>query len=157
MQPHKKASNSTLEKQTNQLYRFFTDLLKTHQFREREQTCAAGMTSSECYALEAIADSGTLTVTALGKTLGLNKSSASRIFRSLQDKKFIALENHPTDDRSVKARVTERGSVHLEAIRRAAKEEYRGVLAALDPRARIALLNALELLNQGASRRIVRR
>jgi MarR family 2-MHQ and catechol resistance regulon transcriptional repressor len=145
-----------LDEQTNLLYRTLTDLLKAHQFRERKQTCAAGITSSECYALEAIADKSPLSVTGLGKLLGLNKSSASRICRSLQRKKLILLSSHPTDERSIEARVTERGSAHLEAIRRAAKDEYRGVLKSLNPDERASFLKGMGLLNEGASRRKAR-
>ena len=54
-----------------------------YQLRNRDRVCRFGLTVSECYALEAIVESGGLSVTALAFSLGLNKSNASRVVERL--------------------------------------------------------------------------
>src|SRR5436190_18914601 len=77
------------------------DLLRLYQFRDRERICCHDITVSECYALEALVRGGPQTLNQVAATLRLDKSTASRVVRALEEKAYVKRTPHPEDGRAV--------------------------------------------------------
>jgi MarR family 2-MHQ and catechol resistance regulon transcriptional repressor len=101
-----------------------------YQLRNRDRVCRFGLTVSECYALEAIVESGSLSVTALAHSLGLNKSNASRVAERLGRMNLIGYQTVPENARTRLVVATNEGRALAQRIHREIEAEHRQVFAA---------------------------
>lgn len=123
-------------------------LARIYQLQDPRQTCTYGITLTECYALEAVVENGTLTVNEVAAELALDKSTASRAVASLVRKRLIARRGHPRDRRSVEVSATAPGSRLYRRIRDAGRQRHRDLLKGFPPEIRRA---AIELLSELAA------
>jgi DNA-binding MarR family transcriptional regulator len=63
------------DSQAAELFEAMSDLIRIYQFRDRDRTYCHGISVSQCYALEAVARHGPLTVNQLAAYLYLGKST----------------------------------------------------------------------------------
>ena len=112
------------------------ELARIYQLQDPRQTCAYGLTMTECYALEAVVERGPLTVNEVARFLALDKSTASRAVAGLVKKGYAARETHPADGRALQVRATRPGERLLERIHAAARRTYEEILRDFPPKVR---------------------
>jgi DNA-binding MarR family transcriptional regulator len=118
-------------------------LARIYQLQDPRQTCTYGITLTECYALEAVVENGTLTVNEVAAELALDKSTASRAVASLVQKGLIARRGHPRDRRSIEVSATAPGSRLYRQIRDAGRRRHRDLLKGFPPDVRRAAIDLL--------------
>ena len=127
------------------------DLLRLYQFRDRERICCHDITVSECYALEALVRGGPQTLNQVAATLRLDKSTASRVIRSLEEKAYVKRTAHPEDGRAVQLVPSASGERLFNRIHQELEDRYRGMLAGFDARTRQAVLAVIRRLQGDAA------
>ena len=63
--------DKALDRQAAELYAALSDLIRVYQFRDRDRICCHDLSVSQCYALEAVAKQGPMTVNDLAGHLYL--------------------------------------------------------------------------------------
>ena len=86
-----------------------TELIRTIQYRDRDRACCYDLSVSQCHALQSLVGSGPMTVNQLAAQLRLEKSTASRLAKSLIQKDLVRKRAPPSDGRVVILQVTEAG------------------------------------------------
>src|SRR3954454_19851401 len=89
-------------------------IARFYQLRRRSTVCRYGLTVSECYGLEAVADAEGLTVMELAAALGLDKSSTSRIAGHLRRSGLVSVALVPGNLKSKRVTATARGRAMTE-------------------------------------------
>lgn len=110
-----------------------SELVRVVQFRDRDRACCYDVSVSQCYALEAVADRGPLTVNDLAARLYLDKSTASRVAAGLETKGYLKRDRAPEDGRVVHLAVTERGRALRERIANDLERQYAELLTDFGP------------------------
>src|SRR3954462_6510043 len=86
-----------LERDTEALYDALSELIRVYQFRDRDRICCFDVSVTQCYALEALARRGGMTLNDLAAQLYLDKSTASRVVDALERKGYMTRLTHPAD------------------------------------------------------------
>jgi len=121
-------------------------LARFFQLRDRERVCRYGLTVSECYALEAIAERPAgIGINELAAALSLNKSSASRVADRLVTA-GLARHGAAPDRRSRRIVVTRRGDARHSKIKNDILTEHRTTLSSFDAQSLQHGTRALEAL-----------
>src|SRR5262249_34900303 len=94
---------------TVEVYKALSELARRYQFRNRDEVCCYGLTVSQCYALEFLADHEPSAMSALSAQLGLDLSSTTRLVDQLVKKKLVTRERNGDDARVREIRVTDAG------------------------------------------------
>jgi DNA-binding MarR family transcriptional regulator len=105
------------------------ELLRRVRFDDVENVCAWGLTRTECHTLEVTALDGPLSVNDVAARLRLNKSTASRVVRSLETKKLVSREGSADDRRSIRILATKEGIALWQRIVAATGSSYDAALA----------------------------
>jgi len=92
-----------------QIYQALSELARRYQFRNRDEVCCYGLTVSQCYALEALADSGKMPSSDLATRLGLDLSSTTRLVDQLVRKKLAVRSKSAEDARIREIEITDSG------------------------------------------------
>jgi len=100
---------------------------------------------SECHALYELKQSKRLTATQIGKLLNLEKSTVSRLIKSLQDKGYCLVEPDPRDIRSKLVKLSEKGEEAAQRIDRVANQQVASALELLDLDEKEQVINGLYL------------
>jgi len=124
------------------------ELVRVLQFRDRDRACCYGLSVSQCHALQALVQAGPMTVTDLGSQLYLEKSTASRLAKSLLEKALIRRRAPRGDGRVVILQVTEAGQRLTRKILNDLAEEYMDLLEEFAPEVREALPTVLDRLSR---------
>jgi DNA-binding MarR family transcriptional regulator len=129
-----------------------SDLIRIYQFRDRDRTYCHGISVSQCYALEAVARHGPLTVNQLAAYLYLGKSTVSRLVEGMVQKELVSRQPHPHDRRSLLVTLTEVGScVHYRILEEYLERE-RELLAEFAPEVRPDLIEFIRRLAATATK-----
>lgn len=147
------ATDSTLERDTRDLYEALTDLVRVYQFRDRNLICCHDISVTQCYALDALVRAGTMALGSLATTLMLDKSTTSRVVDALDRKGFVKRTVHPDDARVVRLTATIRGRNLHQTIRRELLEEERAVIGDLPADVRRATVDVVRKLASLAAQR----
>ncbi len=142
-----------LAQDTESLYDALSDLVRVYQFRDRDRICCFDISVTQCYALEALARRGGMTLNDLAAHLYLDKSTASRVVDALERKGYVARTTHPQDRRSVLLEATEAGRALEGKIRASILAEERELLAGIDPDVRRSMAQLLRQLARAAEAR----
>lgn len=94
---------------TFEIYRALSDLARRYQFRSRDEVCCYGLTVSQCYALEFLADRDSVSTGDLAQSLGLDLSSTTRLVDQLVRKKLVTRQKSEEDARIRNIQVTDSG------------------------------------------------
>jgi MarR family 2-MHQ and catechol resistance regulon transcriptional repressor len=135
------------------LQKSLSQLTRVLQFRDRDRACCYELSVSQCHALEAMIQHGPMTVTQLGDHLYLEKSTASRLAKSLLEKELVRKRAPLADGRIVILQVTETGHRLARKIMKDLAGEYMDLLGEFEPEVRAALPKLLDRLIRNISGR----
>jgi DNA-binding MarR family transcriptional regulator len=147
-------SDPALAADAHALYGALSELLRVVQFRDRDRACCYDVSVSQCYALEAVARTGPLTMNDLAGRLYLDKSTASRLVDGLEQKGYVARERDASDRRIVRLRVTAPGERLCAQIEDDLAREYADLLVDLTPEVRAAMTRLLTRLADSFAARV---
>jgi arsenite methyltransferase len=129
-------SPAVLAADVAEFYDALQELLRVAQFRDRERICCYDISVTECYALGIVESNGPLMLNQLARELHLDKSTASRVVASLEDKGYLRREEDPADRRALRLRLTPSGETLHRRIRSEIEARHAALLAEIDPQAR---------------------
>ncbi|MBI3007482.1 MAG: MarR family transcriptional regulator [candidate division NC10 bacterium] len=119
------------------------ELSRRYQFRDRNAICCHGLSVTQCYALDALAGSSELSVTALARHLFLAVSTVTRMLDQLEGKELVLRRQGRGDRRVVRVSVTPKGKALLARIQANLVATQRALLAPLARAEREAVLKTL--------------
>jgi len=134
------------------MHQITKEFSRRYQFRDRNAICCHGLSVTQCYALDALADNGALTVTALARHLFLAVSTVTRVLAPLERKDLVRRRRGTGDRREVRVAITPRGRALLGRIRADLVATQRALLAPLARAEREAVLKTLEGLVEAVTR-----
>jgi MarR family transcriptional regulator, 2-MHQ and catechol-resistance regulon repressor len=141
-------------RETLAFHRALTDLVRVYQFRDRDRICCHDISVTQCYALDALARRGALTLNELAAELYLDKSTASRVADGLERKGYLTRRPHPESRRSVLLAATPAGAALHRRIERAIVAEEAKLLADFAPGVRREMTRLLGALAAAAAARV---
>jgi MarR family 2-MHQ and catechol resistance regulon transcriptional repressor len=151
-----RTGKNDLDRDTRDLYAALNDLVRLYQFRDRDTICCHDISVTQCYALQALARGGTMTLKALANDLMLDKSTTSRVVETLERKGYVRRATHPDDARAMNIEMTGKGRGLCNRIERELLDEERAIIAKLDPEIRRAAIGVVRDLAGLAAARVGR-
>lgn len=149
--------NSTRTRLTTEdaeaLYEAVNQLIRVHQFRDRDRICCYDVSVAQCYALETLVKQGPLRLQALAQVMFLDKSTASRIVDSLERKGYITRMEDAADRRAVQLEPTAAGRKLYQTIRADLVAEEFAMIEHMKPEVLEASLDLLRQLTRAAQAR----
>jgi DNA-binding MarR family transcriptional regulator len=124
-------------------YSALSALAREYQFRDRDSTVVEGLSVTECYTLETLAEGEPMSVNAVAAELRLDKSTASRAISALVVVGLARRTADPHEHRAWRVLLTPKGRAAFERITGRVKQQLRPVLARLDARTRARLTATL--------------
>jgi MarR family transcriptional regulator, 2-MHQ and catechol-resistance regulon repressor len=147
-------ADPTLDRDAEALYEAVSELVRVYQSLDRDRICCHDISVTQCYALEALARRGGLTLNELAGHLYLDKSTASRVIDALERKGYVERSPHPRDGRAVLLVVTEAGQALYRTIRVDLLAEEKALLAGFDPEIRQAMTQLVARLARAVAARV---
>jgi MarR family transcriptional regulator, 2-MHQ and catechol-resistance regulon repressor len=144
---------AALQRDAEALQAAIADLVRVYQFRDRDRICCHDISVTQCYALEALVEHGPMRLTELTGRLFLDKSTTSRVVRTLVKKGYV--EQHPdaTDGRATALSPTRAGRRLCARITDDLVGQQKGLLADLDPGLRAGVVDVIRRVAQAADSR----
>jgi DNA-binding MarR family transcriptional regulator len=139
-----------LERAAERLHRTAKELIQRYQFRDRNQICCHGLSVSQCYVLDALAEEGDFTMQHLAQRMHLAVSTMTRVVAQLVRRGYARRRRDPEDGRVVHVAITPRGKEIVAAINRSLIESQRAILEALPPGQWGGAIAVVEALGRGA-------
>jgi DNA-binding MarR family transcriptional regulator len=127
---------SRLRADALELQEAVSDLVRIHQFRDRDRICCHDISVTQAYALEALVRRGSGTLNELAGDLYLDKSTASRVMASLERKGYLRRQPHPNDARATWLEVSPAGRALHQRIKADLVAEQEELLRDLEPEVR---------------------
>ncbi|MEW2218422.1 MarR family transcriptional regulator [Streptomyces sp. NPDC006990] len=119
------------------------ELLEVLWEQGRNATARAPVSPSQLRVMYCVDRDEGMNLRALGEALGSAPSSVSRLCDRLEAIGFVARSPSPTSGRELELRLTPQGRAHLHDLRERREEALLGILAAMPPTDREALLTGL--------------
>lgn len=132
-----------IDRDAEELSRALEHLARVYQLQDPRQTCSYGINLTECYALEAVARDGPLTINEIASRLSIDKATASRAAQSLAQKRYVRRRVHPDDSRALQVDATVAGERLYERIHAAGRALHRRILEGFPPEVRGAATSLL--------------
>lgn len=136
------------------LYEAVNQLIRVHQFRDRESICCHSVSVAQCYALETLVKLGPLRLQSLADEMYLDKSTTSRVVDALLRKGYALKTLDPHDQRAVRLSLTPEGHKLYATIRKSLIAEEASMIADICPDVVDAALVLLEKLTAAARVRL---
>ncbi len=146
--------DAALDRDARALYEALGDLVRLYQFRDRNVICCNDVSVTQCYAMQALARGGAMTLGGLANELFLDKSTTSRVVETLARKGYVARSTHPDDARALEIALTARGRNLHKRIEIRLIEEERDLLAGLSPEVRRAATELIRNLARATAKRM---
>lgn len=143
-----------LEADTAELHRALTELIRVYQFRDRDRICCYDVSVTQCYALEAVALEGPLSLNDLAARLYLDKSTASRVVDALEKKGHVERRESPEDRRALRLVATGAGRELHARIQGDILAGERALLAEFAPEVRESMARLIGQLARAAAARV---
>ncbi|MHC8380971.1 MarR family winged helix-turn-helix transcriptional regulator [Pseudomonas sp. LB3P14] len=140
-----KRKNDQLTQDSEDLHEALNQLVRVHQFRDRDRICCYDVSVTQCYAVETLVKRGALRLQVLAEEMFLDKSTASRVIDTLERKGYVSRVEDEEDRRAVRIQATDAGRELYEKIRADLITEERAMIENLSAEAR---QGALSLLRQ---------
>ena len=146
-------SPAALKRDAQALQAAVADLVRVYQFRDRDRICCHDISVTQCYALEMLVEHGPMRLSDLTERLYLDKSTTSRVIRTLVKKGYV--EQHPdAADRRATALTATRAGRHLCArITDDLVDQQQELLADLGPDVRAGVVDVIHRLARAADSR----
>ncbi|CUJ86005.1 Uncharacterized HTH-type transcriptional regulator yusO [Achromobacter sp. 2789STDY5608615] len=135
------------------LYEAVNQLIRVHQFRDRDRICCHDVSVAQCYALETLVKQGPLRLQTLAQEMFLDKSTASRVVDSLERKGYVTRVEDASDRRAVQLQPTPAGRTLYQTIRADLVTEELAMIKDMDPAVLDASLDLLRQLTRAAQAR----
>ena len=145
-----------LDRDAAELHAALADLVRVYQFRDRNSICCHGISVTQCYALEAVVQRGSITMNELAALLWLDKSTTSRVVDGLEAAGHLRRVPNPADGRSILLEATGSGCVVHARIVEDLLEEEKALLRDLDPEVRQVTARLIARLARVAAERATR-
>lgn len=129
------------------------DLVRVYQFRDRDRICCHDISVTQCYALETLVEHGPMRLNDLTERLFLDKSTTSRVVRSLVKKGYVEQQPDARDGRATALSATRSGRSLCARITDDLVEQQKALLADLDPDVRAGVVNVIRRVAQAADAR----
>ncbi len=149
--PAPSGPDAALDRDVRAFYDALSELVRVYEFRDRDRICCHDVSVTQCYALEALARQGALTLNELAAHLYLDKSTTSRVVDALERKGYVARRPHPQDGRALQLEATPAGRALHGRIEADILEEERRLLAGFSPEVRQAMAQLLGRLARAAA------
>lgn len=140
-----------LAEQAQQLHQALGQLVKQYQLRDRNDICCYGISVSQCYALEALAEHGISTMQALAKHLHLAISTVTRVVDNLVDKGLVERRTNRRDRRVCQVALTPPGAALVRQIQSELIAREQAVLQHIPAAARDHVIRALVELSRAVN------
>ena len=137
-----------------ELYEAVNQLIRVHQFRDRDYICSHDVSVAQCYALETLVKRGPLRLQALASEMYLDKSTTSRVVDSLLRKKYVLKAPDPADQRAVHLSLTPEGRELYQTIRQDLVTEEASMIKNLSPEVVDGALALIRQLTAAARARL---
>ncbi len=135
-----------LHGQAERFHEAFVELVRRYQFRDRDAIGCHGVSVSQCYALDALWRSGSLTMGELAAELSLEISTMTRIVDHLVEAKLADRREDPNDRRVRRVCITRKGRGQAGRIQGELVAEYEQVLGEIPAEHREAVITAIQQL-----------
>jgi DNA-binding MarR family transcriptional regulator len=129
------------------------DLVRVYQFRDRDRICCHDISVTQCYALETLVEHGPMRLSDLTERLFLDKSTTSRVIRTLVNKGYVEQHSDPRDGRATALSATRAGRSLCARITDSLVEQQKELLADLDPDVRAGVVDVIRRLARAADSR----
>jgi DNA-binding MarR family transcriptional regulator len=143
----------TLDLDARALEAAVADLVRVYQFRDRDCICCHDISVTQCHALEALVEHGPMRLSELTEKLYLDKSTTSRVVRTLVKKGYVEQHEDASDRRATALSATRAGRRLFVRITDDLVEQQRGLLADLDPEVRAGVVQVIRRLAKAADSR----
>jgi len=147
------AARDALEHDAIALHSAVADLVRVYQFRDRDRICCHDISVTQCYALEALTAHGPMRLSALAERLFLDKSTMSRVVRTLVRKGYVESRDDATDGRATTLHATRAGQRLCARITEDLVDQQKQLLQDLDPNIRAGVVEVLRRLANAADAR----
>jgi DNA-binding MarR family transcriptional regulator len=138
----------------DEFYSALSALAREYQFRDRESEAYGGLSVTECYALEVLAERETMSVGAVARELRLDKSTTSRAISRLVEAGLARRLEDPQEHRAWRVLLTTKGHAAVARATGRVKDQVRPVLSRLSPQARRAVIAVLRDVAQLTRERV---
>ena len=137
-----------------EFHQALSDLVRVYQFRDRDRICCYDISVTQCYALEAIAEKGPLSLNDLAAVLYLDKSTASRVVATLERKGYVERKSDPDDRRAIRIIITREGRALYRRIEGELLDQEKHLIADFDPAVRKGMTQLIRRLARAAEARV---
>jgi DNA-binding MarR family transcriptional regulator len=147
------APPARLERDARALQAAVADLVRVYQFRDRDRICCHDISVTQCHTLEMLVDHGPMRLNDLTERLFLDKSTTSRVVRTLVKKGYVRQHADPSDGRATALNATRAGRNLCARITDDLVEQQKDLLADLDPDVRAGVVDVIRRLARAADSR----
>lgn len=137
-----------------ELYEAVNQLVRVHQFRDRDCICCHDVSVAQCYALETLVKRGPLRLQALADEMYLDKSTASRVVDSLLRKRYVLKVLDPADQRAIQLSLTPAGEALYQKIHQDLISEEASMIKDVPPEVVDGALTLIRQLTAAARDRL---
>lgn len=127
--------------------------MRVYQFRDRDRICCHDISVTQCHTLEMLVEHGPMRLNDLTVRLFLDKSTTSRVVRTLVKKGYVAQRADPSDGRATALRATRAGRRLCARITDDLVEQQKALLADLDPDVRAGVVDVIRRVARAADSR----
>jgi MarR family 2-MHQ and catechol resistance regulon transcriptional repressor len=142
-----------LQQDATALYEAVNQLVRLYQFRDRDLICCHDVSVTQCYALEFLAEHGSLRLQQLAELMLLDKSTSSRVVDSLVKKGYVTRIAETDDRRAVALTATDKGVALYQQIRAELIAQEQQLIAHLSPEMRQASIEVIRALSAQVKQR----
>src|SRR5688572_19574932 len=97
---NRRDSETDIQRDAQALQAAVAELVRVYQFRDRDRICCHDVSVTQCHALEALVENGPMRLGGLAERLFLDKSTTSRVVRTLVKKGYVEQRAEETDRRA---------------------------------------------------------
>ncbi len=141
-----------LDQGAERLHRLTKELIRRYQFRDWNQICCYGISISQCYVLDALAEDRDHTMQQLAKRMFKSVSTMTRVVAQLVRRGYVKRRQDPQDRRIVHVSITPQGKAIVAAINRDLIETQKAILRSIPTDQWAGAFQVLEALADGARR-----
>lgn len=141
-----------LDEGAERLHHLTKDLIRRYQFRDWNQICCYGISISQCYILDTLAEEGDLPMQQLARRMYKSVSTMTRVVAQLVRRGYVKRRQDSEDRRIVHVSVTPQGKAIVAAVNRDLIETQKAILQSIPPDQWAGAFRVLEALAQGARR-----
>ncbi len=149
----KAGAPAALERDAAALRDALAGLVRVCQLADRGTICCHDVSVTQCYAIDALARHGPLTLNQLASELYCDKTTASRVVGALERKGYVTRKAHAGDRRSILLQATAAGRRLIEVIHGEQVGALTDLLAGIGAEVRTAATQLVGRLAQAVAAR----